>query len=606
MYQFLCLFSSLLTYVFFVQIKKEKRQLTIQENIQYFSYSLVVTIFLIHLCIYLLNGIVDMSYNVNHITNTFMMKYVLLTLVVSIASAWSILFIDNVLSKFSIKSKNNNIKRDKKITRINVILICVFIILFFGAFYMLNYYRNVPAEQLMYHLQVPLGGTSSEMIKDVVSKIVTPIVIAIALLLLLVIPHKKKVVLEHNNKEIFVINPLRLDLKKITLITIILMITLLGVFSHKYNLVSFIQSQFVTSSFIEDNYVNPKNVDVSFPDKKKNLIHIYIESMESTYMDKNSGGLLDYNLIPNLQKLAEEETNFSNNASVGGFMQTIGTNWTIAGMVAQTSGLPLKFSTDSSNYDVKNDSFLNGVTALGDILKDNGYKNYLYLGSAVAFAGRDKYFAQHGEYEVFDYDAAILAAKIPEDYKVWWGYEDKKLYEYSREKLLEISKKDEPFNFTILTVDNHPNGGYLDETCDAPYDSNIENVIKCSDKMAIDFINWIKRQDFYKDTTVIITGDHANMDSSFISTNGDRYVYDAILNPSVQPIKEKNRKITPFDMFPTTLASMGVKIEGDKLGLGTNLFSNKETLAEKYGIDKINDELEKKSSFYQNMSLYDK
>ena len=606
MYQFLCLFSSLLTYAFFIQIKKDKNKLTLQESIKYFSYSLVITVFIIHLCLYLLNGVVDMSYNIKHITNVFMIKYSVLTVVVSFASAMFIFFAEKILDRFTIKSKHNNIKRNKKMTKVNLVLASIFIILFFAVFYMVSYYNNVPPEQLMFHLQVPLGGTSFAMIKDIVLKIIVPIILSIVILIELATSHKDKLILEYKNKEIFTITPLKLDLKIISLIIIIAIVAILMFFSKKYNLTNFIQSQFVTSSFIEDNYVNPATVKIDFPDKKKNLIYIYIESMEATYVDKASGGILDYNLIPNLKRLAEEEVNFSNNDNVGGFMQTIGTNWTIAGMVAQTSGLPLKFSTDSSNYDVKNDSFLNGITSLGDILKNNGYKNYLYLGSEVEFAGRDKYFAQHGQYEVFDYNIAKETGKIPSDYKVWWGFEDKKLYEFSKEKLLEISKKDEPFNFTILTVDNHPTGGYLDETCDAPYNSNIENVIKCSDEMAIEFVNWLKKQGFYDDTTIIITGDHANMDSSFISSGDDRYVYDVILNSSVEPVKEKNRKAISFDMFPTTLASMGVKIDGDKLGLGTNLFSNQNTLAEKYGIDKINEELEKKSSFYQNMSLYRK
>ena len=38
-----------------------------------------------------------------------------------------------------------------------------------------------------------------------------------------------------------------------------------------------------------------------------------------------------------------------------------------------------------------------------------------------------------------------------------------------------------------------------------------------------------------------------------------------------------------MDLFPTTLSSMGVEIEGNKLGLGTDLFSNEETLMEKLG-----------------------
>ena len=58
-------------------------------------------------------------------------------------------------------------------------------------------------------------------------------------------------------------------------------------------------------------------------------------------------------------------------------------------------------------------------------------------------------------------------------------------------------------------------------------------------------------------------------------------------------------------MFPTILASMGVEIKGDRLGIGTNLFSDKDTIFEEYGTDKVNMELEKKSDFYNEKILED-
>jgi len=51
-------------------------------------------------------------------------------------------------------------------------------------------------------------------------------------------------------------------------------------------------------------------------------------------------------------------------------------------------------------------------------------------------------------------------------------------------------------------------------------------------------------------------------------------------------------------MYPTTLAALGVKIEGDRLALGTNLFSGKKTLTEEYGYEFLDDELLKYSVFY--------
>lgn len=58
-------------------------------------------------------------------------------------------------------------------------------------------------------------------------------------------------------------------------------------------------------------------------------------------------------------------------------------------------------------------------------------------------------------------------------------------------------------------------------------------------------------------------------------------------------------------MFPTILASMGVEIEDDRLGIGTNLFSETPTVYEEYGFEYVNNELEKKSEFMNNNILID-
>ena len=48
-------------------------------------------------------------------------------------------------------------------------------------------------------------------------------------------------------------------------------------------------------------------------------------------------------------------------------------------------------------------------------------------------------------------------------------------------------------------------------------------------------------------------------------------------------------------MFPTTLSAIGADIEGDRLGLGTDLFSSTPTLCEELGEDLYKEELEKSS-----------
>ena len=56
-------------------------------------------------------------------------------------------------------------------------------------------------------------------------------------------------------------------------------------------------------------------------------------------------------------------------------------------------------------------------------------------------------------------------------------------------------------------------------------------------------------------------------------------------------------------MFPTTLAALGVSIDGERLGLGTNLFSEKPTLCEQYGYENFCEELQKQSDFYDQEIL---
>ena len=58
-----------------------------------------------------------------------------------------------------------------------------------------------------------------------------------------------------------------------------------------------------------------------------------------------------------------------------------------------------------------------------------------------------------------------------------------------------------------------------------------------------------------------------------------------------------------MDLYPTTLGALGVNIKGNKLGLGTNLFSDEKTLLEKYGVQYVNEELKKVSRYYNNTIL---
>ena len=134
--------------------------------------------------------------------------------------------------------------------------------------------------------------------------------------------------------------------------------------------------------------MDPEEVEISFPDQKRNLIYIFLESMETTYADRKNGGAFEKNVIPELTKLAQQSEDFSGETDQlnGGYAMP-GATWTMGAMFAQTSGLPLNISI-SSNYMDTQDHFFANTTTLGDILEKEGYSQTLLIGSEAKFGGR--------------------------------------------------------------------------------------------------------------------------------------------------------------------------------------------------------------------------
>jgi phosphoglycerol transferase len=124
----------------------------------------------------------------------------------------------------------------------------------------------------------------------------------------------------------------------------------------KLGFISYIRSYIAATTnsgedFIGENYVDPKDAELTFPEKKRNLIYIYLESMEVTFADEASGGAFPENAIPELTALASENVDFSGNSGkMTGAVSMNDTNWTDAAMFAQTSGLPLQLCARKRLY----------------------------------------------------------------------------------------------------------------------------------------------------------------------------------------------------------------------------------------------------------------
>ena len=481
------------------------------------------------------------------------------------------------------------------------------VLLLTATIWLMNTWDALDFNQILFHIIVPLGGTDPVFIWSFVWQVLPFVLITLVLGILVLIKTLKD---DSINKKSILAS-----------LFAILILAIIGTFNYVWfalEIDTFLDSQREASTFIVDHYVDPRSVAITFPNEPRNLIHIYLESVETTFMAVEDGGAFQTNLIPELTQLAHQYVSFSGTDLLGGGFSTFGTTWTMGGMFAQTSGLPLIIPINVNAMD-QQEVFMPQIVTLGGILEEQGYRQVLMIGSDATFGGRRNYFTQHGNYEIWDLHTARDLGRIPPDYFVWWGFEDELLFEFAQDMLVELGEGDQPFNFTMLTVDTHFEDGFVSEICE-PFNQFTEqkaNVLACSSWQIYEFVRWIQAQPWYENTTIVITADHLTMqtmgstfwDYAALHTgvdlspaSADRAVFNVIINAPQEPLVTHERAWSTLDMFPTTLSSLGVYIEGGRLGLGVDLFTDQETLASQFGLEALNHELQQRSLFFENFT----
>ncbi|MGN0193687.1 MAG: LTA synthase family protein [Pseudoramibacter sp.] len=465
---------------------------------------------------------------------------------------------------------------------------------------------GISLQEILYTVASPLKGADTHFLSKAVKAALPNAVVFLAVFALFIFLdafwfRKKRVVIAFGKKKTH-----HLPVRALVYLGIAALLSASVVSSYRYvdkslQVSAYIDNYRHPTKIYEKRYVDPKKAKITAPAQKRNLIYIYMESMETTYASKAAGGAQPVNnYIPNLTQLAQQNVNFSNSDKLGGWHAGTGNGWTMGSLFSTTSGVPFTFPVDGNSMNARK-RFAPGITNLGDVLEKQGYRQEFLCGSDGDFAGRKEYFKQHGNYKVFDYYSAIKKGYIPSDYYVWWGFEDSILYKIARDEVTDIASKGQPFNFTMLTVDTHHVGGYVCSQCRSDYPDQLANVVACADRQVYNFITWCEQQPWYANTTIIITGDHPRMDTQLVGKTKyyDRTVYNCVINgPASDASKTQNREFTSMDMFPTILSALGNQIKGDRLGLGTNMYSGKKTLMEKMGYKKLNAELARYSRYY--------
>lgn len=334
---------------------------------------------------------------------------------------------------------------------------------------------------------------------------------------------------------------------------------------YDLSLVSFINHRLsgADKAYIAKNYVDPRNVKIIQKSVKKNLIMIYIESMENSYRNQL---LFGKNLIKDLDSIS--------NITFSNYQQVPGTDWTTAAIVATQCAMPMKVVALFSSQDNLKEGYYPDLQCLGNILKDNGYKNIFMGGASLNFGRKGKFLKSHGYIEMYGREE-WAAMGVSKEMMNEWGIYDDFLFQQAKKKLSELHSSDELYNLTLLTVEMHYPKGYFSPTCIERGAVTYEDLIECASYQVKDFVDFAENIGALENTNIVILGDHLapiSMTKTKLAKKEVRSIFNNFI--SKDRFIPNRKEINHFDIFPTIIEFLGFEVKGGKLGLGYSGFSN--------------------------------
>ncbi|AFS47179.1 arylsulfatase [alpha proteobacterium HIMB5] len=366
---------------------------------------------------------------------------------------------------------------------------------------------------------------------------------------------------------------LNLIFKKILLsriYLILLLILSIFFFLQFTNFFNYKKNNTSNNSYLDENYLKP-SVSIN---KRKNLIVLYVESLEQTYANENIFG----------ENLIKEITSNKDLKSVDKYYQIPGTGYTVHAFIASQCGIPLlKIGLISGGLFENVKRFLPNLDCLTDILKKENFKNILITSDNVESGGFDAFANSHNYDEIYGL-GEIAKLGYQTSRRAWhfskknWhgGIHDNILLDFLIDQITQNYKSNQNFFISAHTLDLHSPKGYPNPKCLKNYHNlkkdeiyNINHSIKCSSIYISKFLQKYKRLNL-KNTNLVIIGDHLFMGD--FAKKSERNIYNGFFLD--QNLDFKREEINVFDFFPTFLNLAGFNIlnENSKAGLGFSIF----------------------------------
>ena len=345
-----------------------------------------------------------------------------------------------------------------------------------------------------------------------------------------------------------------------------ILIFLLSIFSNPFYKDTFMLMNFNSANHnIDENFFYEQ--EIFFNKEKKNIIFIYLEQIERTYLNEE----IFPNLMPNIKKLEEQSISFTNIDSPRA------TNWTIAGMAASQCGVPLLTPIASENSMSGVDKFLPLANCIGDILNQENYELQYIGGSDLDFAGKGNFYKTHG-FNIVEGWYELENTLKDKNYRSPWGVYDDELLDIVFKRVQNLHSQNKNFGLFTLTLDTHHPDGYISKSCsNNKYkngDNPILNSVHCVDELVGKFMDKFLVSEMYENTTLVLLSDHLALKNSAsdILNKQKRKNLFMIFDKSAKS-KSIDAVDNTFDIGPTVMSFIGLNSNG--LGLGRNLIINK-------------------------------